>query len=149
MSTFPATRPQQDMPFGVAAIFAVIGVTVLTGVLIGYVGPALWVRLAYVPLEAKVEDWGLAGDLPGAGGTRYKLEALLSYQVRDTAGHGWAKFPLITHDAPGPEMDAVLAQVQIGDMVTAYCDPFRPANHVVVDRNRFEGGMFPAVLFPS
>src|SRR5207302_10184633 len=122
---------------------------ILFGVLVGYVGPAVWVWLAYKPVEATVTDRRLTSDSSGKGGTRYKLEVLLRFAVEGRDCEGWAKLPLTTKDAPGPDMDAVLAQAQVGDVVTAFHDPIRPTGHVVVDRNQLEGGMIPAVFVPS
>jgi hypothetical protein len=145
----PPAKPQQEIPFAMAAIFAVGGGAILVGLLIGYVGPALWVRLAYEPVEATVVDRRLTSSSSGKGGPHYKLEVLLRFSVDGKDCDGWAKLPLITKDAPGPEMDAVLAQAQVGETVNAFHDPFRPIDHVVLDRNRLEGAMIPAVLVPA
>src|SRR5262245_59144156 len=108
----PPNTQSQEMPFQVAVIFTVIGATVLTGLLGGWVVPAAWVTLAYKPTEAVAVDRQLVHVSSGKKGDKnYKLEVQLAFKVKGQEHRGWTRLPLIAKDTLETEMDAVLAQV--------------------------------------
>lgn len=140
-------KQSQDMPFAAAALFSLIGASVVVGVLFAWVGPALWVQLAYRPAAATVTEKRLS-DESAKGGSFHRLEVFLKYRVGYQDYGGWVRLPKTSRKATGPDADAVLSQLAVGDEVTCYHDPISPDAGVVLDNCRFEWPMLLAVLFP-
>jgi hypothetical protein len=143
-----AAKKSQDMPFGAAALFTAVGAGILALVLGTLVGPAAWVRFAYRPAVATVVDRRLSTETPKSG-TSHRLEVLLEYRVDDRDYRGWVTLPRSTREASGPEADAVLGQLALGQHVACYHDPLDPAAGVALERDRLEWSMLYGLLCPG
>jgi hypothetical protein len=124
------TVPRQDaqQAFGVGVVLTAIGVGYLVFVL-AFFRSELWVQLAYRPVEADVVDrrWG---EVHSDRGISHRLEALLTYNVAGRDYRTWVAWPRTTRQQIGPAAEAVFSQVQPGQRVTCYHDPFDPATAV-------------------
>jgi hypothetical protein len=124
----------QQMPFGVAVLFTLIGGG-MSALFLWWIAAAAWVNFAYRPATATVADRRLTAH-SGKGGPRYQLEVLLQYHANDEDYSAWLELPRITHQDSGPEAEAVLNQLQVGQEVTCFHDLYKPAA-VVLEKNRF------------
>src|SRR5262245_39508858 len=106
-------KQSQDMPFAVGLIFAVVGAVMLVGVLVGFVGPAVWVRFAYRPASGVVLEKRTA-EQSAKGGRRYLLEVRIGYDVAGRPYRGWVRLPRSTRQRKGAEADAVQGQLAVG-----------------------------------
>jgi hypothetical protein len=118
----------ENQSFGIGVVLTAIGIGYLVFVL-AFFRSELWVQLAYRPVEADVVDrrWG---EVHSVRGISRRLEALLSYDVDGEDYRAWVAWPQTTRQQVGPEAEAVWGQVQPGQRVTCYHDPFDPATAV-------------------
>jgi hypothetical protein len=128
-------KKTNEMPFGIALFWAVFGAVLLV-VLGVFIVPALWIQFAYRPAEADVVDRRWARH-PETKGSFYRLEALLEYQVAGQDYQTWVEWPGEAFSRTGPEAEAVFDQVQVGQHVTFYHDPFHP-ELATADRDRWQ-----------
>jgi hypothetical protein len=127
----------------------------LTDIGIGYLAivltfwrSALWVQLAYRPVQAGVADRRWA-EVHSVKGTFHFLEVLLSYNVGGQAYQTWVAWPKTARQKIGPQTEAVFSQVQPGQRVTCYYDPFDPAMAVPArDMDLWGWGLTIAFLIP-
>jgi hypothetical protein len=140
-------KKDEPVPFGAGFVLTVIGGAYLAFTF-AFFGPSVWTQLTYRPTEASVVDrrWGEEHD--GKGRTYYRLEALLSYRVAGQDYQAWTAWPQTTRQQTGPKAEAVFNQLEPGQRVTCYYDPFHPAT-AVQDRGmeRWQWGFF-LVLAP-
>jgi hypothetical protein len=141
-------KPSNEMPFGVGVVFTLLGGGIVGFFLFGQVLPAAWVYFAYRPVQGTVVETRPAEESIKHG-TRHHLEALLEYTVNGKDYRGWVRLPRSTTEAEGPDAEAVRDQVAVGEQLTCYHDPIKPAAGVVLDTNRFEWFKLCGVLCPS
>jgi hypothetical protein len=139
-------KPSNEMPFGVAVIFTLVGTGLFLGVLLGWIAPALWVRFAYRPATATVLETQPT-ERPTKGGRLFGLRARLGITAEGTAHEGWVTLPRETRSRDGPEAEAVRGQVAVGQRVPCFHDPFRPGGRLVLERARLSWRMPLSVLF--
>jgi hypothetical protein len=128
MRDMTVPRPDAQQAFGVGVVFTAIGIGYLVFVLV-FCRSELWVQLAYRPVEADVVDRCWA-EVHSVRGISHRLEALLAYHVDGQDYRTWVAWPQTARQQIGPEAEAVFSQVQPGQRVTCYYDPFDPATAV-------------------
>src|SRR4051794_2974129 len=109
-------KTSNEMPFGVAVLFTLIGAGLFVGSLGWLVAPTLWVRCAYRPATATVLETRPT-EKPTKGGRLYGLEARLGYTVDGRGYRRWLALPRMTRRREGPEADEVRRQLVVGQRV--------------------------------
>jgi hypothetical protein len=134
-----------DMPFPVAAMWAVIGAGILV-VLGVFLVPALWVELAYRPAEAVVLDRRWA-ERHGTKATYSVVEALLAYQADGQEYQAWVELPLEAFRGDSKaEAEAIFNKVQVGQHMICYHDPLHP-EIAAASRDRWHWGYLLGLAF--
>jgi hypothetical protein len=135
-------RESKGMPFLTGAFFVVFATLIGVMLLSIQTGHDLWVCFAYRPARATVLEKKLV-----KGEYFFRLHALVEYRVSEHDYQGWVELPQPSASDSGPEAEAVLGQVTIGQQVTCLHDPRDPAAGVLLD-NHFEWVMVAPLSAP-
>jgi hypothetical protein len=140
-------KTSNEMPFGVAVLFAAVGIGVFLAVFLAWVAPALWVYLAYRPATATLLETRPT-QKHRKGGEYHWLEARLGITVGGQTYERWVALPRGAGHREGPLAESVRDQAALRQQLPCFYDPFAPGTSLVLERNRLEWGMLFGLLFP-